>query len=153
MKRLLLTAVCAFGLVFSTALAQEKTQEQLREENAIIWGHDGLKKEQYTRVVISGTKGRIGFFTSVNPDCSAKNDVAIRITKQPEHGTIDTTMTTDYANYPKENIRSKCNQHKVRGTQVNYKSEDKYVGNDEADVLVIFGDGFAWEVHFGISVR
>jgi hypothetical protein len=34
-----------------------------------------------------------------------------------------------------------------------YKSAEKYVGSDELDVLILFPDGIAWEVHFDISVH
>src|SRR5260370_24223507 len=136
-----LLAVCAFGLVLSSAFAQEKSPEQM------------LEKQQLTRVVASGTNQRIGFFYAVNPDCSASGDVNIRVTKQPEHGTVETTTATNLPGYPKENIRSKCYDHKVRGMQVNYKSAEKYVGSDELELLVFFPAGFAWEVHYDISVR
>jgi hypothetical protein len=152
MSKFLLT-VCAFGLLLSSAFAQEKTQEQLREEKGIIWNHDGVKQEQFTRMVVSGTKSRIGFFHFLNPDCSARNDINVRVAKAPEHGTIDTGIATDYAYYRKDQIRFKCNQHKVRGTEIKYKSAEKYIGSDEAEVTVIFGDGFAWEVHYDIKVR
>jgi hypothetical protein len=152
MKKLALS-VCVFGLLLSSAFAQEKTQEQLREEKDIIWSHDGIRQEKYTKVVLAGTKQRIGFFHFLNPDCSVRNDVNIRVTKEPEHGTIDTAIATDYARYRKENIRFKCNQHKIRGTEIKYKPAEKYVGNDEVEVTVIFGDGFAWEVHYDIKVR
>jgi hypothetical protein len=66
MKNLLLT-VLAFGLLSSSAFAQE-----------------GLDKKQFTRVVASGKNQRIGFFTHLNPDCSATGNVEIRVTKQPE---------------------------------------------------------------------
>ncbi len=55
--------------------------------------------------------------------------------------------------YPKENIRFKCNDHKVRGMQVHYKSAEKYVGSDELELLVLFPAGFAWEVHYDVEVR
>jgi hypothetical protein len=46
----------AFGLFFSSALAEEKSLEQLDKEGNRIWGAEGLRKEQVTRVVASGTK-------------------------------------------------------------------------------------------------
>jgi hypothetical protein len=152
MSKFLLT-VCAFGLFFSSALAQEKSLEQLDKEGSRIWGVEGLRKEQMTRVVVSGTKQRIGFFTALNPDCTSSGDVNIRVTKQPEHGTTETGATTNFPNYPKENLRARCNEHKVRGQQIYYKSAEKYVGDDELDLLVLFPAGFAWEVHVNISVR
>jgi hypothetical protein len=82
----------------------------------------GLEKKRFTRVVASGTNQRIGFYHALNPDCSASGNVSIRVTKQPEHGSAETIAAMDFPNYPKQNIRSKCNDHKVRGVQVNYKS-------------------------------
>jgi hypothetical protein len=135
MKNLLLT-VLVFGLLSSSAFARE-----------------GLDKKQFTRVVASGTNQRIGFFYALNPDCTASGNVNVRVTKQPEHGNTETPTATNFPNYPKENIRSKCNDHKVRGVQVYYKSAEKYVGDDVLDLLVLFPAGFAWEVHYDISVR
>jgi hypothetical protein len=135
MKSLLLT-VLAFGLLSSSALAQE-----------------GPEKKQFTRVVGSGTKQPIGFYTSLNPDCTTRGNIDIRVTKQPEHGSTETTTTINFPSYPKEHVRFKCNEHKVRGVQFNYKSAEKYVGSDELDLLVLFPAGFAWEVHYNIDVR
>ena len=120
-------------------------EEQPRQE--------GLQKKQFTRVVASGAKQQIDFYTSLNPDCSAMGDINVRVTKQPEHGTVETVVGTDYVHYAKENIRSKCNQHKVKGTLVNYKAAEKYTGNDEFDLLILYPSGLAREDHFDIKVR
>ena len=34
-----------------------------------------------------------------------------------------------------------------------YKSADKYVGDDELELLILFPGGFAWEHHYKLSVR
>jgi hypothetical protein len=136
MKSLLLT-VLAFGLLAPSAFAEE-----------------GLEKKQFTRVVASRTNQRIGFYTALNPDCTAQQgNFAVRVAKKPEHGNVETINMMNFPNYPKESIRARCNQHKVKGIQVNYKSEDKYVGSDELELLVLFPAGFAWEVRYEISVR
>ena len=152
MSKFLLT-VCAFGLLLSSAFAEEKSREQLREERSHIFGVEGQENQTFTRVIASGAKQRLDFYAAVNPDCTATGDVNVRVTKQPEHGTVDTVGTTEFAHYPKENIRSKCNQHKVKGMLVNYKSAEKYTGNDEFDLLVLYPGGFAREIHYDISVR
>jgi hypothetical protein len=152
MSKFLLT-VCAFGLLLSSAFAEEKSSEQYREESNQLFGAEGLQKMNWTRFVASGTNQRIGFFYAVNPDCSASGDINIRITKQPEHGTVETAATTSFPNFERENIRYRCNQHKVRGQQVNYKSAEKYIGSDTLDLLVLFPGGFAREVHINIDVR
>jgi hypothetical protein len=138
MSKFLLT-VCAFGLLLSSAFAEDKTPEQLREERSHIFGIEGLQNQTVHRFVASGAKQQIGFYTSHNPDCTAAGDVNVRVTKQPEHGTVETVARTDYVvHYAKENIRSKCNQHKVKGTLVNYKAAEKYTGNDEFDLSFSF---------------
>jgi hypothetical protein len=109
-------------------------------------------KKQFTRVVASNKNQRIGFYTSLNPDCSVMGDVDIRVTKQPEHGVVDLTPATSFPSYPKESSRFKCNGDQVSGIQVNYKSE-KFVGDDKLELLVLFPNGFAWEVRYTISVR
>jgi hypothetical protein len=152
MKNLLLT-VLAFGLLSSSAFAEDKTPERLREESNHIFGVEGLENQTFTRFVASGAKQRIGFYVDLNPDCSAAGDINVRVTKQPEHGTVETVATTDYTYFPKENIRSKCNRQKVKGTLVNYKAAEKYTGSDEFDLLILFPDGLAWEYHFDIRVR
>ena len=120
-----LLIVFASGLLLSSAFAQEKSSEQYREEQSHIFGIEGQESQRLTRVVASGAKQRMNFYASLNPDCSATGDVNVRVTKQPEHGTVETVATTDYIHYAKENIRSKCNQHKVKGALVNYKAAEK----------------------------
>jgi len=149
----LLLAGCAFGLLLSSAFAEEKSLEQLDQESSRIWGAEGLQSLQLARTVPSGTKQRIGFIYAVNPDCSASGDVTVRVTKQPEHGTVETITATNFPSFPKENVRARCNNHKVRGVQVNYRSAEKYVGDDTLDLLSLYPGGFGQEVHFNISVR
>ena len=151
MSKFLLT-VCAFGLLLSFAFAEEKSPEQHREESNQMLGVEGVQKMELTRVVTSGTNQRIYFFYAVHPDCSS-GDINIRVTKQPEHGTVETMAATNFPNFERENIRYRCNKHKVRGQQVNYKSTEKYVGSDTLELLVLFPGGFAREVHLNIDVR
>jgi hypothetical protein len=42
-----------------------------------------------------------GFYFDLNPDCSAVGDINVRVTKQPEHGTVETVAATDYVQFPK----------------------------------------------------
>jgi hypothetical protein len=123
------------------------------EESDQLWNREGLQKIEFTRYVASGANQRIGFFYALHPDCTASGDVNIRVTKQPEHGTTELTGATLYPNFAKENIRYKCNQHKVRGQQLNYKPAEKYTGSDTLELLVLYPGGFAREYHVNINVR
>ena len=151
MSKFLLTA-CAFGLLFSSALAQEKSPDELDRERTRLWGTEGLQRLQFARTVPSGANQRIEFITALNPDCTSSGDVDVRVTKQPEHGKLETTPTSYFPNYSKQSNRYKCTQHKVKGLLVNYKAE-KYVGEDAFDILIIYPGGFAREVHYDINVR
>ena len=151
MKAVLMTSI-ALALVSANALAQEKTPEPLREEKNHIFSIDGIQQKNYRKLVASGTTTKITWFGDANPDCTSK-DFTIRITKQPEHGKLDITRAQDYLAWPKESIRFKCNQHKLETQQIKYKSEDKYIGKDEAELLVLWDGGYAWEVRFDIDVR
>jgi hypothetical protein len=87
MRKFLLTTL-TFGLFLSPALAQEKTQEQLREEHARQFMRDGIEQHKYTRITPSGKDQRIYFVADQNPDCSFAGDITVRVTKQPEHGKV-----------------------------------------------------------------
>src|SRR5260370_7967374 len=100
-----LRTVCALGLLSSSAFAQEKSPEQM------------LEKQQLARVVTSGTNQRIGFFYAVNPDCSASGDVNVRVTKQPEHGAVETTAATDFPTFPHETIPPSRTNPQLPATQ------------------------------------
>jgi hypothetical protein len=151
MSRFLL-ALCAFGLLSSSALAQEKSLEQLDREGDRIFGTEGLQKYQFTRHVPSGANQRIEFITALNPDCTSSGDVNVRVINQPEHGKVEITSTSHFPSYSKESNRYKCTQHKVKGILVNYKAE-KYTGDDVFDLLILYPGGYAREVRYNMNVR
>jgi hypothetical protein len=135
------------------ACAQEKSLDEIDKRSNRLMFAEGLSKESFDRIVISGTKTQIGFFHSLNPDCTSSGDTVARITTQPEHGTVEVTTINSFAIYKKDNIRGKCNEHKVKGPAVFYKSADKYVGDDAIDMLIIFPKGFAWDLHVSLKVK
>src|SRR6266511_2575700 len=113
---------------------------------------DGLmKSKDFKRYVASGTSTKLGFYTALNPDCTAQGFLTIRVAKQPEHGSVEIVETISFPNYV--GSFSKCNQHKVKGVLVTYKSAPKFIGSDAVDLLALMPGGFAWENHFDISVR
>jgi hypothetical protein len=76
-----------------------------------------------------------------------------RLGSRSPDGTAEIVAATSFPNFARENIRYRCNRHKVRGQQVNYKSAEKYIGSDTLELLVLFPGGFAREVHVNIDVR
>jgi hypothetical protein len=89
-----LLPVCVVGLLFSAALAQEKSLDELDRESARIWGAKGLQRLQFARTVPAGTNQRIEFLHATNPDCTPSGDINVRVIKQPEHGLLGKLITT-----------------------------------------------------------
>jgi hypothetical protein len=144
-------AILVAGLL--PAYAQEKSLDEIDKRSERLHFAEGLSRETFDRIIISGTKTQIGFFHSLNPDCTLTGETIVRVTKEPEHGKIDIATINSFAHFKKDNIRFKCNEHKVKGPAVFYKSEDKYVGDDAVDFLVIFPKGFAWDLHVNLKVK
>jgi len=107
----------------------------------------------FIRFVPTGEERTIGFFTSLHPDCSVDDRVVVRITSKPEHGTAASEDAERFTFYPRENPRSACNEKKVRGAAVTYKSHDGYIGGDTFQILIIYPDGWATEATYTMLVR
>ena len=137
MSKFLLTTVFAFGLLLSVASAPEAA----------------LVKRNATRYVPSGIQRTLWFLHGANPDCSPIDSIEVRTTKEPEHGAVEIVPGQGFPAFPRDNVRFKCNEKKISGLNVNYKSSDKYVGPDEFDLLVLWPTGRAWEMHFNMIVR
>jgi hypothetical protein len=140
-----LLTVSVFGLLLSSASAAEEwsTDERL----------SGMQKYEFTRYIPSGTKRTIEFVYGANPDCSSIEGIEIRKTQEPEHGSLEIVPGERFPNFAKDNIRFKCNEKKIRGFIVNYKSAKDYVGPDGFDFLVLYPTEFAREVRFNLNVR
>src|SRR5262245_33481069 len=143
MSKFLLT-VCAFGLLLSSAFAQEWTKEERQS---------GVQRLEFTRHVSSGAKRTIEFVNAVNPDCSIPEGLEVKKTSEPTHGTVEIVPSQGFAQFAKDNPRSKCNDRKIHGFNLNYKSANGYRGPDEFDIFVMYPNGFAREVHFNMNVR
>jgi len=89
-----LLPVCVVGLLFSSALAQEKSLDELDRETARIWGAEGLQRLQFARTVPSETNQRTEFLHANNPVCTSNGDINVRVIKQPEHGLLGKFITT-----------------------------------------------------------
>ncbi len=114
---------------------------------------DYLSKFEYTKYVAANRKTMIGFAYMLNPDCSSMGPIDIKITNQPQHGTIELSDEQFYSNYAQDNLRSKCNASKVPGTAVYYKSNDGFTGTDALDAVALLPGGYAQEIHYSVNVR
>jgi hypothetical protein len=145
MNKFLLTVCAAFGLLLSSASAQEDE----------TWRTEGVQKLEFTRFVSSGKKITLDFAYAVNPDCSPSDGgpVEVKTTTEPTHGTVEIVPGDRFPNFAKTNVRFKCNEKRTRGVLINYKSTGGYVGSDKFEVLVLYPTGYAREVLYNVNVR
>ena len=131
MSKFLLTAVCAsFGLLLSSASAQEEAKDE-------AWRLEGVQKLEFTHFAAAGKKVTLDFGYALNSDCSpVEGSVEVKTTAEPAHGAIEVVSGHRFPNYAKTNVRFKCNEKKPRGLLINYKSKEGYVGPDAFDILV-----------------
>ncbi len=105
------------------------------------------------RVVVSGMRTRIWHFSSLQPDCKSRGQITVRLVSPPKHGTLESLVGKGFTEYPANNIRAKCNAQESEITQVWYKSEEDFVGSDEATIEAIFPTGYYADVKLLIEVR
>ena len=96
--------------------------------------------------VPTGLKRQLGFFTSLNADCSTTGDVQSRLTKQPANGAVELEDGYGYPNYEITNQRYGCNRKMVMGVRVFYTSKDGYLGKDtfETEFFTPTGADVVW---------
>src|SRR4051794_6852527 len=80
------------------------------------------------RIAASGKQIKLGFFATVNPDCSSTGDPTVRITQAPEHGRVSIPAGRDFPIFSEPNPRTVCNTRRVQGRIASYVSERGFVG-------------------------
>jgi hypothetical protein len=102
-----------------------------------------------SRFIPTGGERTMSFVASLFPDCGGP--IVGRIIKAPAHGSF--VEAHSFPHYIATNQLPSCNDKKSSGLNVLYKAEDGYVGDDDADVFLMFPDGTAAEWHYLILVK
>ena len=105
------------------------------------------------RFVPTAEERMIAFYTSLFPDCSPRGPTVGRVTTQPQHGNVRFDQGKSFAFYNPSSSLANCSNKKVLGLLINYKSDDDFVGEDTAGLLLIFPDGSAAQVDVLFLVR
>jgi TonB family protein len=105
------------------------------------------------RTVASGERQRIGFFYTLNPDCTPAGYMTVRVITSPAHGELTAEQGVNYTNYPKENQRYQCNLKKSPVTDVYYKSNSGYLGTDSTLIEAASPTGTTITRIYTITVR
>jgi hypothetical protein len=104
-------------------------------------------------VVPSGKERQVGFFTSINPDCTGAGDIERRLIKEPKNGKVELEQGPGFPTYPPNNPRNICNTKQVQGIRIKYTSKDGFVGKDAFDVefLAPLGGDYIWK--YSVTVK
>jgi hypothetical protein len=143
MKMILATAL-ALGLLSSTALAAEWTDEETAA---------GVKKEDFVRYAFAGRTMEVSYLYALDIDCTLIDGYAYEISQQPEHGVAELKSKTIFPAYEKKNPRSKCNDQKVDVQVLTYKANAGYKGPDKLTYTLILPSGLAYERTLTFNVR
>jgi len=144
MKYLLAISTAAL-LLSSSAIAQE---QWTKEEQAA-----GIKRVEHTRRVPASGKPRVlEDVTYLNADCSVIEDVETTVTKEPQHGSATIETSERYPSYPKDAVRSRCNDRKVKSQQLVYKPALNFTGDDQFEVQTLYANGQVVEYSYHVKV-
>jgi hypothetical protein len=145
MRHSLMRCLMLAGLALaSPALAQEETPPDKIPEPTPL---------NTNRFVPSGEERLVQFYVWLWPDCTPQADVVARMTTPPAHGTITFQRIESFPQYIPYTSWAACNDKKLPGLGIHYRSHDGYKGEDHASVLLIFPDGTASQLEVLLLVR
>jgi hypothetical protein len=135
-------------LLFSFLCAAPSVAEEGAAETVTM-----PKPISISRFIPTGEERTMSFIASLYPDCASRGPIVGRIMKAPAHGALTFISADSYPNYNATKRLSSCNEKKTSGLDVVYKAEDGYLGDDGADIFLMFPDGTAAEWHYLILVK
>lgn len=114
-------------------------------------GQPGSPKS-IVRGAISSMPQHVGFYYSVNPDCSSNGLVQTQLKSAPTHGSVAFVKADGYTNFPSTSPGHECNSKKSPGVEVVYTSTKDFVGTDQFTVLGIGPKGKYMETDYTVKV-
>jgi hypothetical protein len=105
-----------------------------------------------TRGAVSGTPQHVGFFYSVNPDCSSDGLVQLQLKAAAEHGSVSFAKADGYSSFPLGSPSHECNRNKSPGVEVVYTSAKDFVGVDQFTVQGVGPHGAYLETDYTVKV-
>jgi hypothetical protein len=109
-------------------------------------------RKKILRGAISGMPQHVGFFYSVNPDCSSGGLVKTQLKSPPTHGSVAFGNADGYTNFPSTSADYACNSKKSPGIEVVYTSTKDFVGADQFTVVGIGPKGKYMETDYTVNV-
>jgi hypothetical protein len=105
-----------------------------------------------TRGAVSGTPQHVGFFYSVNPDCSSDGLVQLQLKGPPTHGSVAFAKADGYTSFPSGSPSHQCNTNRSTGVEVVYTAAKDFVGVDQFTVQGVGPHGAYMETDYTVKV-
>jgi hypothetical protein len=96
-------------------------------------GQPGVERN-VQRGAVSGIPQHVGFYYSVNPDCTSSGLVRTTVKKSAQHGSVTFVNTDGYPSFPANSESHDCNKQKSPGVEVLYTSDKDFTGTDQTTV-------------------
>ena len=103
-------------------------------------------------VVLSEQRTQVWRIYNLNPDCSAADVIAAKVTKQGK-GQIEFEENLGYSSYPKNSQKYECNTHQTAGLSVFYTSPTGFKGTDSFEIELVGGHGQSRKASFRVRVK
>ena len=113
---------------------------------------DDSAPKHLTRGAVSGVPQRVGFYYSVNPDCSSDGLVQTQLKNPPTHGSVEFVKADGYTNFPSSSPSHACNTRKSPGIEVIYTSAKNFAGTDQFVVQGVGPKGKYMETDYTVRV-
>ncbi len=109
---------------------------------------------QITDVTVApGGTTTIGFFFSLNADCSLAGLPEVRIEKPPAHGTTETLQRLDFPRFVQSAMPANCAPKKVPGVALDYTASGEYDGKDSLEFETITQAGIKTHYKVPITIK
>ncbi len=107
----------------------------------------------YHKVVNRGQNVSLGFYASVNPDCTSRGYATVAVLSSPQGGQVLSSHGSDFATFVAANPRAACNKRRLQGTKVWYKANSSFLGTDSFPLQIVTANGDVSNFNMLIEVR
>jgi hypothetical protein len=106
--------------------------------------------EEIRKTAAAGGVLILAHYASVNPDCTSKGKVVVRLVNAPAHGSIALKQGSDFTTF---SGAKQCNVRKVEGVTAVYRPDRGFVGPDVLGVDIIYPSGRERFQNYTITVK
>jgi hypothetical protein len=106
-----------------------------------------------SRIIVAGQRTQFYAWYSLNPDCSPKEPVTLRVLKQPANGVFEHMPGQGFPSSAADSKLQKCSLDRRDGTLFFYTPKAGFVGTDQLEAEVINSTGQSVKLRFRLTVK